>query len=240
MKKLTRILLDATPTSSLDWHLSFEEATLHEHLIWDLDLGLFSALKHPLNHEAQFKTLRLAVDHFSQMLGDALLEKSAGVILFKGERDALQEAEMEYLHLLASHLPYALDPVILVTLPKFSIELLHPECFPHFSLGSARVGGYTPDFVWENGELFKPALTTQALCLPAKGVSLAPYLPVIEALQESPYRLIEEGELHTKWEGVETLYYHGPSLATETKRQLNGFIAAGGEAINLASDRPES
>src|SRR5581483_9749631 len=81
----TTIILNARSESSLEWQKEIEAANRLKDegykILFDLDLGLFSHLKHPLTHKNQFQALSYALDHFYTKVWEPLKEHSVGAII---------------------------------------------------------------------------------------------------------------------------------------------------------------
>lgn len=77
------IRLDGSSSSDLDWAPSLAKAE-GKKVLWELNLGLFDSLRHPLGSEMQLKTLGLALNHFFESVWN---ESHLGVILYRGSAD---------------------------------------------------------------------------------------------------------------------------------------------------------
>lgn len=82
------IVLDGQIHSSLEWKAAHAQAESwiekgHQ-LFWEMDLGLFDRLPHPLSNETQCRTLGLALDHFYHTIWKKFEKESLGVSLYKG------------------------------------------------------------------------------------------------------------------------------------------------------------
>ena len=87
---MIEILLDGTLHSSLDWKQHFAIADAADHILWNIDLGLFSKLPQPLNSISQYHSLKLSLDHFCNTLWTKYREKTVGLCLYKGCADFSQ------------------------------------------------------------------------------------------------------------------------------------------------------
>jgi len=137
---MKRIKLDGTLKSDLNW--SVEQAD--EPILWELDLGLFDRLVHPISNEMQLRSFGLSIEHFVNFEVD----KSLGVCLYCGDLDFslgypwdedqehnflhwcqengcdasepfmkklyCRDAATEYLNLLANYLPDSITPHLLL------------------------------------------------------------------------------------------------------------------------------
>ncbi len=81
------ISLDGTLHSNLDWKQQQALAESADHILWNIDLGLFSKLPQPLNSIAQYNSLKLSLEHFCNTLWKQYREKTIGICLYKGTMD---------------------------------------------------------------------------------------------------------------------------------------------------------
>jgi len=86
-----RIPIDGTLQADLNWKDAHQAA---EHYInkglkifWEIDLGLFHHLKHPLNNQTQFLSLSLSLEHFRDTLWKQFRSETAGLCLYRGNAD---------------------------------------------------------------------------------------------------------------------------------------------------------
>lgn len=86
-----RIPLDGKVKSSLDWTKEIEAARRYKEqglrLFWDMDLGFFSSLDHPLSHQPQFLSLSLSLTHFRDLIWKEFAHETLGLCLYKGTPD---------------------------------------------------------------------------------------------------------------------------------------------------------
>jgi len=100
---MKHIVLDGTLKSTLDWS---EQKKLvdQETILWELDLGLFDRLLHPISNEMQLRSLGLSIEHFSASFWPEVSEQSRGVCLYQGPLDFSlaypwdEEQEENFLH----------------------------------------------------------------------------------------------------------------------------------------------
>ncbi|MBJ7449706.1 MAG: hypothetical protein JHC93_05035 [Parachlamydiales bacterium] len=85
--KITRIKLDATPASSLNWENEKSFAESAKSILWHFDMGLFST---PLSNQQNFLTLQLALDHFTKNLYPLYQSKTVGCVMYEGTADIPQ------------------------------------------------------------------------------------------------------------------------------------------------------
>ncbi len=81
--------LDGTVHSHLDWGITLSKAqeALQQGygLVFRLSLGLFTELKHPLQHPGQFQALSLSCRHFRKDVVEKFGKSILGVILYQGD-----------------------------------------------------------------------------------------------------------------------------------------------------------
>jgi hypothetical protein len=85
------ITLDGRTQADLDWKNARKEAQFAIEkgyaLMWDLQLGLFDRLQHPLTHQTQFLSLTLSLEHFRDSLWKEFKSQTLGISLFRGSVD---------------------------------------------------------------------------------------------------------------------------------------------------------
>lgn len=99
IKHYELISLDAHLKSNLDWNRSIDLANkaLDEgkKILWDLDFGLFDRLQYPLENQQQFLSLRLAIEHFENVIWNKFSNASLGVCLYRGRLDYIEAISSE-------------------------------------------------------------------------------------------------------------------------------------------------
>lgn len=94
MSSPVTISLNAHLDSELNWksaRMQAIDAMMNGlKILWQIDLGLFSALKLPLSNQTQFLSLTLALEHFRDTLWKEFYEHTAEVGLYSGEGDFSQ------------------------------------------------------------------------------------------------------------------------------------------------------
>jgi hypothetical protein len=85
------IQLDGTTQADLSWKKEQVKAKeLVESgytLFWDIDLGLFDRLTMPLDHQGQFLSLTLSLEHFRDTLWKEFKDKTLGICIYRGNLD---------------------------------------------------------------------------------------------------------------------------------------------------------
>jgi hypothetical protein len=85
------IHLDGRVQFDLDWKKGREQAQFAVEkgyaLMWNMQMGLFNDLIHPLTHQSQFLSLTLALEHFRDSLWKEFKSQTLGLILFRGSVD---------------------------------------------------------------------------------------------------------------------------------------------------------
>lgn len=227
-------------------------------LLWHLDLGLFKELNHPLSHKGQFLTLSHALDHFKEKIWPEFRKFSKGALLYQGsplfdlqideenfqewvkERKLTQITDFEkalykrdvagdYLSSLYSTFSESIPTYIMFEgLSKESLPLQIALCHPDVFQGIQIINGF--DYKIKN-EL------TACLCLPPPEAAERFLYEKIEKatlkLSESNIfpKYLPESQLNQLWSGLFTIYYNPELISSSGLRKLNGFEAAGGEAI---------
>ncbi|CDR33824.1 hypothetical protein [Criblamydia sequanensis] len=64
--------------------LAKQEIEKKKYILWELDLGLFTGLKFPPDHQGQFATLQFVINHFAEKVFPLFEKHSLGVILYSG------------------------------------------------------------------------------------------------------------------------------------------------------------
>ncbi len=89
-----KIRIDGGLKSDLSWKEEIETASKYAEqgvkIFWALDLGIYSGLRNPLTHTAQFMSLKLSVEHFRDKLWNQFQEQTIGVSLYQGSADFSQ------------------------------------------------------------------------------------------------------------------------------------------------------
>lgn len=85
------IHLDGRMQSDLDWKEAKEHALQAVNkgyaVMWNMQMGLFDELLHPLTHQAQCLSLTLALEHFRDSLWKEFKSQTLGITLFRGSAD---------------------------------------------------------------------------------------------------------------------------------------------------------
>jgi hypothetical protein len=86
-----RILLDGRTNSDLNWKATRYAAVRYMaqgmRLFWEIDLGLFGQLQSSLSDQAQYLSLRLALEHFRDTLWKEFSQHTIGLCLYRGSID---------------------------------------------------------------------------------------------------------------------------------------------------------
>jgi hypothetical protein len=257
-----RLHLDASPSSSLDWSASIEAGKKWEGLLyWELDLGIPEQLTAPLDDTAQFRTLELAVKHFSKELWPLFAERSVGVNLFSGSLEGL--SDVVYSHeleegFLESRAP-AEDPLtqralfardVLADFLQLLLPSLPADAIPFVEFDLHGVHDrylalrLLEDEAWEHFSVQRragwstaaPGEENVGLVLPAPDFQAA--LSSVEwervySTIESSGRLIQERDITIRWHGLDALIVFSRTVSPLGKRMLQGFCAAGGTVVSV-------
>lgn len=207
------IYLDAKVESDLDWRNQIRQAEEENSILWNLDLGFFNQLKKTLDDEGQYRSLRLALDHFVQKIWTPFSSKTKGVVIYQGAINSNLPIEylLELVELLPDDIPLVAD-VTTKQVPSLS-EKAH-------LLSSNRFGR-----IKVKHDASFNAESTKGVLLPSEMMDL----PELERfLEDNPaVRLLSEAYLTLEWDGLDELYvFH--TLDSMISRKIQGFEAAGG------------
>lgn len=85
------IQLNGRLDADLNWKPARLKAVKHmaqgHRLLWEIDLGLFDRLPHPLSNQEQYLSLRLALEHFRDTLWKEFKQHTIGLCLYRGSLD---------------------------------------------------------------------------------------------------------------------------------------------------------
>lgn len=208
------IYLDAKVESDLDWRIAMKTAESLDQIVWHLDLGFFDKLRKPIDDEAQYRSLRLALDHFVQKVWPLFAEKTAEVMIYKGPLTPELPIEhlVELVELLPDEIPLSADvttssvpsltdKAFLLSSNRFHrIRLIHDAPFQ----AEAKIG----------------------VLLPSKKMNI----PALEQFLHANVRLLSEEHLTLEWSGLDELHvFH--VVDPIIKRKILGFQAADGKFI---------
>lgn len=86
-----KIAIDGSMKADLSWKEERAAAlryTAHGlKIFWEINLGLFSSLKHPLGNQAQFLSLCLSLEHFRDTLWKEFRTQTVGLCFYRGRLD---------------------------------------------------------------------------------------------------------------------------------------------------------
>lgn len=161
----------------------------------------------------------------------------------------------DFFHSLCSILPDHIKGALLFSIPAFLemgkvAELLSEEIFSHLEVGIKNPKFFMEGICWGNGAgthhlSYRPAKITYsedevktAVVLPLLGdCNYKRFekmcLHLIE--QNIPFKIIEENLLNEKWFQIDTIYFDEEATSFDGMRMVDGFIAAGGEALPFPS-----
>lgn len=98
-----KVSIDGGVKSDLVWKDAIEAANEYIDqgfkIFWELDLGIFSGLRHPLTQTSQYLSLKLSVEHFRDTVWKEFDKDTVGVSLYRGtldfSKDYLWDEEQE-------------------------------------------------------------------------------------------------------------------------------------------------
>ncbi|MCB1119523.1 MAG: hypothetical protein KDK65_06150, partial [Chlamydiia bacterium] len=241
-------LLDGGLESSLKWEVPREEGKI----LYHLDLGLFDRLKFPLEHQAQFQSLALAVEQFVDTVWLPRRNRTLGVLLYQGTLDFsslvggsyldARDRCYDFLNTLAKRIPDKLPACLSFRVPESMpalqvAQLISADLVEHFTLFLNGCPFPHAHGIWDKDDTYhfpqiQDALPATAILFPPASVTaeeaFAPLEPLFTQLHNTPYRLINEEHLTEQWHGLDHLYVSESGLTPQGRRKLQGFQAAGG------------
>lgn len=252
MKNLAIIKLDAKTTSALDWTKDRTQALQNiatgKKILWHLDFGCFRNFLKPLSNQEQFLALTLALDHFISSLWNEFRSYSKGVLIYQGTADFAEEIPADdleginplerslkarnmasdYLQQLITKLPDSIPAFIAfdcVAVDPLVTDLSHdPSVYGRLKI-LPDVHSWNPEADLSSGLLMPPMQLMQR-------VPLEPFRKADQVIDQ-PYKKIPESRLIHHWSGLDRLYYVEGAISPQGLRQLQGFIAAGGEVVTF-------
>ena len=195
----------------------------------------------PLNLASQFPWDKIQESNFNEWLQNSGYAQQSTSQLTKKEKKRLANyfclaVATEYLQLLSAHLPPAAKAYVLLEV-EAETSLLDEALM----LNQERFGWLQPI-----GIAAKHACTSAkakvGICLPPLETSLAACPLSFENLfaslkrQHVDYRLIPEEQITSLWGGLDVLIIQADLLASQTKRKLQGFVAAGGHIVTCGRE----
>ncbi len=242
----TTVIIDLTKDATLQWE---NERKRIDSLI-QKNLSIVFDLKIDFSNEpCQKQALQFAIEHFIKTLWIEYYDHAKGILACKrqmfsdtNERDDfLEHVESLFTHV-AFHIPIflLLDCSQQKDLQKF-VELSSKDAFDRFLLALKNPPLLTGRVVWQEGsdvlgyigrdmankKLLQREIQTAILFSHDGHCDL---LPTIRGL-DVPFRIIAEKHLTLDWQGIDDLYVCSEHLSNQTKRELEGFKAAGGRIL---------
>lgn len=247
------IILDGRANANLDWAYARQQAVENTELVWKIDLGLFSELKHPLSHKSQHMSLRLSLEHFRDGLWKEFQGKTKEIILYSGSldfsKDFLWDEEQQnnfvlwleeghqnnqslfcadvladYLSLLTAGMPDEMPFTILLDASDIEDPALEATLRNRERFQEIKVRIL-------NSRLLINDQAKTAICFPSKNKQIS--TPLLETIrnfsrENKAFRLIPEDFLIQEWDGLDDLIVDPSTIDVQLKRKLQGFQAAGG------------
>ena len=235
------VKLEASPTATLAWGSPRKDALLAmakgKKILWQLELGLFDRLPHPLSHASQFMTLTLAIDHFRDQIWEEFSAFSRGVALYLGspifglhdDKLLARDIGADYIRQLACGLPDRIPRFVCFDGESINDPLLFALLTNKESYEQIEVIAFNAPFkATEDASL--------GICLPPNEMPYPLELGEVFArlvAENIPFRIISEAHLTGEWDGLDCLIYSPQSISSSGKRKLSGFCAAGGKLISV-------
>ncbi len=225
----------AAPTFSLDSQLPFQSFSIaikeFNDLIWK----------------------EFATHTFGVIIFRGMVNYNAGFPWNQKQREYLEEWESsfsfkerlytiniltEYLHALSSKFPEELQ--IFALFDAAQIEsgaelaiLLSEKRFSHIHLGVKNSCVPIGSLKWAEGYWGDPDLCQIGICIPEESLCDHKILERLDGLFKEykgvNFRIVPELMIIEKWEGLEEMIYLEEVITVQGRRQLDGFIAAGGK-----------
>lgn len=252
MKNVALITLDAKTNSALDWTKARTEALQKiasgQKILWHLEFGCFKNLLKPISNQEQFLALTLALDHFISSLWNEFRSYSKGILVYQGPADFAEEfpaGEIEetdplerslkarnmgsdYIQQLVTKLPDSIKAYIAfnrAAVDPLVTDLSHdPSAYGRLHI-LPDAHAWSPESDLATGLLMPPMTLFQRN-------HLEPFRRADQVINQH-FKKIPESRLIHHWAGLDRLYYVEGALSPQGRRQLQGFIAAGGEVVIL-------
>lgn len=241
------IKLEGRMDSDLRWDLQLKQALeLNERgvfVLYYLDLGLFDNLTQPLEDEAQWRSLKLAVDHFVEWFWPQVMENCLGLCIYRGKNTS--DLSLPYLNQLVVRVPFALPLVLCLDETEIQTDaerlFLASRCrFERYVLALTHSHREMRQLAWTPGEHIvgnkEDENIKEAICLPDTTRCTPDFISQINSLIEQiklPYRVISEEFITAEWDGLDRMYAPVSLFTDDGVRMLKGFEAAGGEVLNI-------
>lgn len=252
------VTLEGKVHSDLDWSVPIAEAQKMidqgYKILWKIELGLFGEMLHPLSDERQLATLKLSLQHFREAVWEPFSHETIGLILYEGsvtfddvegEGSAYQRRDIaaDYITYLTAALPDDLRVLLKVNIPaaippSTIVGLLNPDRFEKIEW--IHNGKQPLHASWiEQENILIPVdqkASARGFCIP-----YPTWMPegegiLEELLKEDPsLRFVPEGAITSCWDQLDELVVLENYLTPFGKRQLQGFVAAGGQVTSISN-----
>lgn len=181
---------------------------------WELNLGLFNHLPKPLDDEIQYRSLRLALQHFIDKIWSSFSDKTNSVCVYKGVLN--HHTPVGYLVELTEILPDEVPLCAEVTTAE--IPLLAEKAYLLSSNLFGRIQLKHDASFHSEGPI--------GVLIPREKTELNQKMEFF--FKNHPgVRLVSEERLTLEWDCLEELHIFHPVNQT-VKRKMQGFEAAGG------------
>lgn len=262
------IPIDGSMQADLSWKEAKKRAEKAKEeglsILWDMDLGLFENLKFPLDHQSQYLSLRLSLEHFRDTLWKEFQDHTSGLIIYKGSADFSNNFPWTHSHLenlelwiqdkVEQERKYLLTffcrEIVLEYLRLLTNSL--PDTISRYlqltipkgwtTLWEAQILNREAfelfNLIIENGSLPKEEDVQIGICLPED--QTVEYSDLEQALNELiqkkiKFKIISEAYLTSQWDGLDYIVFEPKGLSSQGKRKLQGFCAAGGIAVSVGN-----
>lgn len=254
----TTFILDATPSSLLNWTEEYKAAKAlvdkGYKLLFELTLDLFNDSNNSLSHQGRFQATVLAINEFTEHFLPDFRQDTLGIILHRSKKLFSsyheRDQQVDYLELLRLEIPDEIPCLLLYDCKELQdpfecLKLFALDRFSQFTLALANSPVTLKTLIWNKGKgslgvigkepiIIDTVQATIGLLLPAFDTTHEmAYTGLKEALnslisQNIPFKVIPESLLPVEWDGLDELIINKEGLQATTLRAIDGFVAAGG------------
>lgn len=247
------VTLNCSLGSDLNWEIKDTDKAI----LWNLDFD-FLNLSFPIDNKLQFESLKIAVEIFTKNIYPKYKDQTLGVCLYQGSTSVFSIFEnnpdvfVDYLRLFFSSLddqvmPFLIFDTMSIADPVEFCRLFRKERFEYFSL-IFRNPTLKTLFCFSNTDTSFLGYIGSGIPKISKPPTLGFVFPteekisseinqslqeVFSYLKDKPFRLIYETHLIEDIDCIDTLIVLEEGLSNMGKRQIQGFLAAGGQVVDF-------
>jgi len=210
------IELPCEPHHNLDWKFEVSD----EKIMWHFRLGLENPF-FPWEDEMRFSALALALEQFTKEIWP---KYQGQLCLYRGPA----VDNRMYFQMLAHKLPDEAEIFLLFDLdPQMStaksLKLIGQ--YEHFVVALRGKEIPLDGYRWDNGLVYQTVEAKTGLVFPDSTDER------FETFLESEVKILFESRLREEWSGLDRLIVLAETLTPQSRRMLQGFLAAGGEVV---------